>query len=69
MGTLFLTIFSIKFIQKSAFFLRKLKTPNIFYEKTQELCSKTQGFCQKLKVLELLDPVEFQSDVQKKSLL
>ena len=44
MGTLFLTIFSIKFIQKSVFFLKKLQTQNIFMKKLRKFVPKLKDF-------------------------
>ena len=44
MGTLFLTIFSNKFIQIFVFFLKKLQTQNIFTKKLKKFVPKLKDF-------------------------
>ena len=44
MGTLFLTIFSNKFIRKPVFFFKKLQTQNIFMKKLKKFVPKLKDF-------------------------
>ena len=58
-------------MQNSRHFVTKIlkKSPKLkdFYKKIKDFCQKLKDFWQKLNGPELLSPVMFQSDVQKKA--